>query len=49
MGNTTKPLANILELPLGERAEMALKAAVDKVVESHVRDGRPYLAPWQGG
>jgi hypothetical protein len=31
MGNMTKPPANILELPLAERAEMALKAAVEKV------------------
>jgi hypothetical protein len=30
MGNTTKPPANILELPLSERAEMALKAAFEK-------------------
>ena len=41
MGNMTKPPAHILELPLGERAEMALKAAVEKVIESHIRDGRP--------
>jgi hypothetical protein len=33
MGNLTKPPASILELPLAERAEMALKAAVEKVVE----------------
>jgi hypothetical protein len=48
MGNLTKPPANILELPLAERAEMALKAAVEKVVESHVRDGRP-LYIWHDG
>ena len=48
MGNLTKPPANILELPLAERAEMALKAAVEKVVESHVRDGRP-LHIWLDG
>jgi hypothetical protein len=48
MGNLTKPAANILELPLAERAEMALKAAVQKVVESHVRDGRP-LYIWCNG
>jgi hypothetical protein len=41
MGNLTKPPTNILELPLAVRAEMALKADVEKVVESHVRDGRP--------
>jgi hypothetical protein len=44
----TKPPANILELPLGQRAEMALKAAVEKVVEEHVRDGRP-LYIWRDG
>ena len=48
MGNLTKPPTNILELPLAERAEMALKAAVEKVVESHVRDGRP-LYIWRDG
>jgi hypothetical protein len=48
MGNLTKPPANILELPLGERAEMALKAAVEKVVEAHVREGRP-LYIWRDG
>lgn len=48
MGNLTKPPANILELPLAERAEMALKAAVEKVVESHLREGRP-LYIWGDG
>lgn len=48
MGNLTKPPANILELPLAERAEMALKAAVEKVVESHMREGRP-LYIWRDG
>ena len=48
MGNTTKPPANILELPLAERAEMALKAAVEKVIEAHIRDGRP-LYIWHNG
>lgn len=48
MGNTTKPPANILELPLGERAEMALKAAVEKVIEAHIRDGRPIYI-WRDG
>jgi len=44
----TKPPANILALPLAERAEMALRAAVEKVIEEHVRDGRP-LYVWQDG
>jgi len=48
MGNTTKPPANILELPLGERAEMALKAAFEKVIEAHIRDGRP-ISIWRDG
>ena len=48
MGNLTKPSAHIRELPLAERAEMALKAAVEKVVESHVREGRP-LYIWRDG
>lgn len=48
MGNMTKPPANILELPLGERAEMALKAAFEKVIESHIRDGRP-ISIWREG
>jgi hypothetical protein len=48
MGTLTKPPANILELPLAQRAEMALKAAVEKVVEEHVRDGRP-LYIWRDG
>jgi hypothetical protein len=39
MGNMTKPPANILDLPLGERAEMALKAAVEKVVEAQYETG----------
>jgi hypothetical protein len=46
--HVTKPPANILELPLGERAEMALKAAVEKVVEAHIRDGRPIYI-WRDG
>ena len=48
MGNSTKPPTNILELPLGERAEMALKAAVEKVIERHVREGRPIYI-WRDG
>jgi hypothetical protein len=36
-----KPPANVLELPLVERAEMALKAAVERVMEEHAREGFP--------
>ena len=48
MGTLTKLPATILELPLAQRAEMALKAAVEKVVEEHARDGRP-LYIWRDG
>ena len=37
----TKPPANVLALPLEERAEMALKAAVEKVIVEHARQGLP--------
>jgi hypothetical protein len=37
----TKPPANVLELPLEQRAEMALKAAVEKVIVEHARQGLP--------
>jgi hypothetical protein len=33
--------ANVLDLPIIERAEMALKAAVGKVMEEHAREGLP--------
>ena len=36
-----KPPANVLELPLIARAEMALKAAVEKVMEEHAYEGLP--------
>jgi hypothetical protein len=34
-----KPSGNVLELPLEQRAEMALKAAVEKVIVEHSRQG----------
>lgn len=37
----TKPPANVLELPLHVRGEMALKAAVEKVIVEHARQGLP--------
>ena len=37
----TTPPANVLDLPLEERAEMALKAAVEKVIVEHARQGLP--------
>jgi hypothetical protein len=36
-----EPPANVLELPLIERAEMALNAAVEKAMEEHAREGFP--------
>ena len=35
-----KPPPNVLDLPLHERAEMALKAAVEKLILESVRLGR---------
>jgi hypothetical protein len=36
-----KPPANILELPLIRRAEMALQAAVENAIEEHANEGFP--------
>ncbi len=44
----TKPPANVLELPLEERAELALKAAVEKVIIEHARQGLPIYV-WRDG
>ena len=44
----TKPPANVLELPMEQRAEMALKAAVEEVVIEHARTGAPFYI-WRGG
>jgi hypothetical protein len=43
-----KPPPNILDLPLLDRAAMAMKAAVEKVVEEHAREGLP-LHIWRDG
>ncbi len=43
-----KPPANVLDLPLVERAEMALKAAVEKVLVEHARQGLPIYI-WRDG
>lgn len=37
----TKPPENVLDLPLEQRAEMALKAAVEEVIVEHARLGLP--------
>jgi hypothetical protein len=44
----TKPPANVLELPLEQRAEMALKAAVEEVIVEHARQGLPIYI-WRVG
>jgi hypothetical protein len=38
----------VLELPLETRAEMAMKAAVEKVIIDHARTGRPIYI-WRDG
>jgi hypothetical protein len=42
------PPVNVLELPLEERAQTALRAAVGKVIEEHIRAGLP-LYIWRDG
>jgi len=44
----TKPPANLLELPLEQRAEMAFKAAVEEVIAEHARQGLPIYI-WREG
>ncbi|HUY15090.1 MAG TPA: hypothetical protein VMX16_15905 [Terriglobia bacterium] len=43
-----EPPPNVLELPLEVRAEMAMKAAVEKVIEEHARLGFPIFI-WRDG
>lgn len=43
-----QPTQNVLDLPLLERAEMAMKAAMEKVVEEHIREELP-LYIWRDG
>jgi hypothetical protein len=44
----TKPPPNVLDLPLEQRAEMALRAAVEKVIVEHARQGLPIYI-WRDG
>jgi hypothetical protein len=44
----TKPPKNVLDLPLEQRAEMALKAAIEKVIVEHARQGLPIYI-WRDG
>ncbi len=43
-----KPPPNVLELPLLERAALAMKAAVENAIEEHAREGLP-LYIWRDG
>jgi hypothetical protein len=43
-----KPPPDVLKLPLEVRAEMALKAAVEKLIEEHAREGRSIFV-WEDG
>lgn len=43
-----KPPANVLELPLEVRAEMALRAAVENLIEERAREGRSLIV-WKDG
>jgi hypothetical protein len=44
----TKPPTYVLRLPLEQRAEMALKAAVEKLIVERARKGLP-LYIWRDG
>lgn len=44
----SKPPTNVLELPLADRGLLALKAAVEKVIKQHAREGLP-LYLWRDG
>jgi hypothetical protein len=41
MNRISKLSPEILKLPLHVRAEMAMKAAFEKVVQEHIHSGRP--------
>jgi hypothetical protein len=43
-----KPPPNVFELPLLERAALAMKAAIEKVIEDHASEGLP-LYIWRDG
>lgn len=42
------PTPHVLELPLLERAEMAMRAAMKRVIEEHISEGLP-LYVWRDG
>jgi hypothetical protein len=43
-----KPTLKVLDLPLLERAAMAMEEAVEGVIEEHIREGLP-LYIWRDG
>jgi len=43
-----EPPPNVLELPLCERALLALRAAVENAIEEHAREGLPMYI-WRDG
>ncbi len=43
-----KPPPDVFELPVLERAALAMKAAIEKVIEEHAREGLP-LYIWRDG
>jgi hypothetical protein len=43
-----KPPLNVLDLPLLERAAMAMEAAMEQVIEEHAREVLP-LYVWRDG
>lgn len=45
---TEAPPPGVLQFPLTQRAEMAMKDAVEKVIEDHIRTGRP-IHIWRDG
>ena len=44
----TQTIEDVRQLPLSRRAEMALREAVEEVIEDHIRSGRP-IHVWRDG
>jgi hypothetical protein len=43
-----KPPPDVFELPILERAALAMKAAIEEVIEEHAREGLPMYI-WRDG
>jgi hypothetical protein len=43
-----KPPPDVFELPILERATLAMKAAIEEVIEDHAREGLPMYI-WRDG